>query len=135
VPSIGKSDIMGDDGDGSFCWNDFPGTERIWEGVVEAEGVVELRRGRMDSVDAGCGGFGRGADGFGGVGRSGRAVCVEREKVDDKVVLYCSSRRDLKGIVGEVSGILQGDAPGVVVDVFGEVTDAAGDCAILGDRP
>jgi hypothetical protein len=125
VPNVGKSGIMGDDGAGGFCWNDFPGTERICLGVVEAEGVVELRRDGMDSVDANCGGVGRGcADGFGGVGRSGREVRVEGGKVDDRLVLDCSSRRDLKGIVGELSGIIQGDAPVVVFDIFGEVTDA-----------
>lgn len=117
------------DGGGSFCWKDFPGTERIWEDVV-AEGVVlEFRRGRVGSVDIVGGSFGRGADGFGGVGRSGR---VDGGRVDDRVELVCSSRRDLKGIAGEVSGFRHGDAPGIAVVML---EDMSGDCTELGDRP
>ena len=101
-------------------WKDFPGTERICEGVVT--GVPELRRGRVGSADGvGPGGRGRvevGA-GLGGVGRSGRLVCVEGGKVDDNVAAFLAScRTDLNGIAGVASVFFHGDAP--VEDNVGE---------------
>jgi hypothetical protein len=48
------------------------------------------------------------------------------------VELVCSSRRDLKGIAGEVSGFRHGDAPGIAVVML---EDMSGDCTELGDRP
>lgn len=36
----------------TFCWKDFPGTERICVGVVDVDlGVVEFRRRMEGSVD------------------------------------------------------------------------------------
>ena len=95
------------------CWKDFPGTERIWVGVVAA--APEFLRWKEDSLEGdGPGGRGRVEVGLGGVGRSGRLVCVEGGKVDDNVALALAScRTDLNGIVRAGSVFFHGEAPGV----------------------